>query len=129
MGGRGASGGSAQTGAIGRDKPITVQNEKSKSGYNAWRHTVLEAIDDGKGNITIGYPTAISYDHPNKNTTVANYSLKAGIYDQMGDRTLQSHNINWNKVQSVSGQTFDIKSFIRDQGFTWDGKQKSWVRK
>lgn len=117
------------SGAIGNAKPISLQNEKSWSSGGQWKRTVLEAQDDGNGNLTIGYATAKSYEHPNRNTTIAKYELKAGIYNQMGDSSLQTHNINWDRVQSVSGQTYDIKSYIKDRGFKWDGKTKSWVRR
>lgn len=128
MGGRGSSS-SLSVGAIGKAAPIDLKNDKSVSGYNAWKRTVLEVQDDGNGNITVGYATPKSYEHPNRNTTIANYTLKAAIYNEVGNRSLQSHNINWDKVQSVSGQTYDIKNYIKDMGFKkFDGKNKRWVR-
>lgn len=34
--------------------------------------------------------------------------------------------VNWDNVKSVSGQTYDLRSEIKDRGFRWDGKNKRW---
>nr|DAG81545.1 MAG TPA: hypothetical protein [Caudoviricetes sp.] len=31
-------------------------------------------------------------------------------------------------MKSVSGQTYNLRSEVKDRGFKWDGKTKSWVR-
>jgi len=128
MGGRGGTSNAASTSTIGNSASIGVENSKSRSSGNQWKYTVLEATSAGGGAITIGYPTATSYDNPNKNTTIANYDLKAGIFNEMGSRELKSHNINWSNVTEVSGQTYDLRGYLRDLGFKWDSGSKKWVK-
>lgn len=128
MGGRGSVSASAASGAIGSAAPIEVKNERHASSGNRWAHLTLEATDDGSGNLQIGYPRAKSYDNPNRNTTIATYELKAGFYTESGNRSIQSHNINMDRVKSVKGSTFDIKNYLKSEGFRWDPDSKSWTR-
>lgn len=37
--------------------------------------------------------------------------------------------VSWDKVKSVSGQTYNLKSDIKNKGFRWDGARKMWVKK
>ena len=48
------------------------------------------------------------------------FKLKAGAED--GD----VFGVNWNKVKSVSGQTYGLRTTLKDKGFKWDGKEKKW---
>ena len=56
-------------------------------------------------------------------TQYVTFKLKAGA--ENGD----VFGINWDNVKSVSGQTYDLRSEIKDRGFRWDGKNKRWVKK
>lgn len=129
MGGRGQAGG-FRSSVIGGGNAMEVTNEKSRSSRSSsWRYTVLEASATGNsGELEISYPAVKSYSNPNTNTTVAHYSLKAGIFSKAGDRTLRSHNINWDKVKSVSGKTYDIGGFLREKGFRWNRDYKRWEK-
>lgn len=88
----------------------------------------LEATDDGNGNLQIGYPRAKSYENPNKNTTVATYELKAGFYTEAGNRSIQAHNINLDRVKSVKGSTSELKNYLKNEGFRWNPDSKAWAR-
>lgn len=112
--GSGFSGG----GVIGNKKPIVVKNEKRQSSGNRWAYVTLEATADNNGVVTVGYPTAVSYEHPNRNTTEAYYELKAGFYNQPGSRTIQAHNIDLAKANIVRGSA----------GFRWDRQNNQWVK-
>lgn len=128
MGGRGSASASASQGAIGSAAPIDVQNERHASSGNRWAHTTLEATDDGRGNLQIGYPRAKRYENPSRNTTVATYELKAGFYTEAGNRSIQTHNINLDRVRSVKGETYAIKNYLKGEGFKWNPDSKSWTR-
>lgn len=132
MGGRGGSSGLGKKGAslIGNAAPIKLENQKSKSGFNRWRQDIFEAkeVKEEKGHLSIGYATPVRYSNPNKNTTEAEYNLKAGIYNQMGDRSFHDHNINWDKVNKVSGQTYGIKDMLISKGFKWNPDDKTYIK-
>ena len=128
MGGRGSNSNSSKKSVIGGGSPVSVENKKSASGGNRWKNTVLEATSSASGELKLGFATPSSYDRPNKNTTVANYKLKAGIYNETGDRSLKSHNINWDNVKSVTGKTYDVKEILKDKGFKYNGSTQSWVK-
>ena len=131
MGGRGAS---SATAAARRNSlvilgdPIELENDRHASNGNRWKFTILEATADGTA-VTLSYATPVSYEHPNRNTTVARYALRSGIYTgQTSDRTTRSHNLDLSKATSVSGKTFDVRGYLKDQGFRWDRERERCVR-
>lgn len=111
---------------------------------------IYEAGSDGNGNIRLYYAEPDSYYEKSKNKSYAMYELRTGITD-MGDSNngffgdsrdnekskfkdenyigrIRSVGINWDNVKSVSGQTYDVKSFLKEKGFKWDGESKSWKK-
>lgn len=113
--------------------------------------TVLEAKSDGEGNITLDFADNEGYYQQNSKTTYALYKLKCGITnaekvhgsrefedgttgkykfkEENSDGYTTSVGINWDKVNSVSGQTYHVQSLIRKKGFKWDEGKKKYVRK
>lgn len=126
MGGRGSV--SASGSASGRsgvftknEEPVSLTNEKHASSGYKWNHTVLQASDAGGGGISLDYATPKSYEHPNRNTTVARYELEHGVWSgQAGDRSPGSVGINWDNVKFVSGRTYDAQSLLKEKGFRWN---------
>lgn len=130
MGGRGsASGMSTKSGVIDSAAKIrtieTVYREARGYGGSYYKDTVLEAVDKGGGELEFRYATPESREKTAKTnrTQYVTYKLKAGAENG------SVFGVNWDKVKSVSGQTYDMKSDIKDRGFKWDGKTKKWVRK
>ena len=122
---------SSQHGTLSGDTPIIVKNEKSKSTGsfgNTWKYTTSEATEVGEGHISFGKPSESSTDQVNRNTVVATHTIKAGLYNEPGSRSIKSHNINWDKVNRVSGDTFDIKEELKSRGFRFEGSTKNWVK-
>ena len=115
---------------------------------------VLEAKSDGNGNITLGYATADDYYNKNSKHKYAVYALKCGITntsdigndsskipDAFQNKTskykpenedskygISSVGIDWNKVNSVSGNTYNIKALLKNKGFKWNSTGKNWVK-
>lgn len=118
---------------------------------------VLEASSDGKGNITLGKATPVEYFEQNKKTTYAVYDVKCGVTNapdvrraeqsktfqdrvekygyynakskvQDPDSDVRSAGIDWDKVKTVSGQTYNVKSLLKDKGFKWDKANKVWSK-
>lgn len=86
---------------------------------------VLEATTDGKGNLTFEYaqPDTKEKTAKTNKTNYLTYNVQAGAVDG------KSFGINWDKVQSISGQTYSMRAEAKAHGLTWDGATKSWKRK
>lgn len=86
---------------------------------------VLEATTDGKGNLTFDYaqPDTKEKTAKTNKTNYLTYNVQAGAVDG------KSFGINWDKVQSISGQTYNMRAEAKAHGLTWDGATKSWKRK
>ena len=86
---------------------------------------VLEATTDGKGNLTFEYaqPDTKEKTAKTNKTNYLTYNVQAGAVDG------KSFGINWDKVQSISGQTYNMRPEAKAHGLTWDGATKSWKRK
>ena len=137
MGGRGSTSASlkaakkASASPVLDGDPIELQNWKARSSGNRWSHTILEATANGT-EVELSYATPSSYEHPNRNKTVANYRLKSGVYTGSGSSghagTVTAHNLDLSKATRVSGQTYDVKGLLKDEGFRWDPSTKSWAK-
>lgn len=103
----------------------TVYREARGYSGSHYKDTILEAVDRGNGSLEFVYATPESREKTAKTnrTQYVTYKLKAGA--ENGD----VFGINWDNVKSVSGQTYDLRSEIKDRGFRWDGKNKRWVKK
>jgi hypothetical protein len=126
-GGASGSGGRSRS-VLSGGESISISNERSRSGGGQWRYTTLEASEgSAPGELSFGYPRG-KLTQINRNTTRAEYNIRAGVYDQAGYRRLQSYGINWDNVSKVSGETRDIRirGFLKDKGFKWDGT--AWVK-
>ena len=130
MGGRGGSSGlSSGGGVIDKNaKARTIETVyREAKGYSGsyYKDEVLEAVDNGNGEVHFKYATPESREKTAKTnrTQYVTFKLKAGAENG------NVFGVNWDKVKSVSGQTYNMKSEIKDRGFRWDGAKKMWVRK
>lgn len=120
--------GGSKDGAIlgGAKKQIEARYIEGR-GWQRGRYDteVLEATTDGKGNLTFEYaqPDTKEKTAKTNKTNYLTYNVQAGAVDG------QSFGINWDKVQSISGQTYNMRAEAKAHGLTWDGATKSWKRK
>lgn len=127
MGGRGASSSVSQgTAALPNEGSIELFNQKHRSGGNRWKATILNVEEKSPGVISVSYASPERYDNVSRNTTDAYYRLDHAIYDQIGNRDIQTHGVNMDAVTQVSGKTFEIRGWLKSQGYRWNGE--SWVR-
>lgn len=120
-------GGSKDGAIIGGAKKTVEARYIEGRGWNRGRYDteVLEATTDGKGNLTFDYAQPDSREKTAKTnkTNYLTYNVQAGAVDG------KSFGINWDKVQSVSGQTYNLRAEAKAHGLSWDGATKSWRRK
>lgn len=126
-GGAGTKGGGTGKSAsvIGSAAPIKVQNEYHRSSRR-YGYTVLEASDKGNGVLELDYASGTPR-RVNNNTTIYDITLNAGVYNQMGDRRLKSHNIDWQMVKEVRAP-FGVGDYLKSLGFKWNPTDKTWKR-
>lgn len=132
MGGRGGSGGFSSSALDPKAKTVTIETYYRRSGRfgSHYGDSVLEAKQTSDGNIVFSYADAnFSNDRQKANTQDVTFEIKHGAVTHFNNGRTQFYGINWDKVKSVSGQTYDIKSYIKDKGFKWDRENKRWVRK
>ena len=117
MGGRGGASGISASGVIDRRAPErTIETEyreaRGRSG-SYYKDTILEAVDEGNGELSFVYATPESREKTAKTnrTQYVTYKLRAGA--ENGD----VFGVNWDNVKSVSGQTYDLRSEIKDREF------------
>ena len=53
---------------------------------------------------------------------------KSKVKDSNASSDVRSVGIDWDKVNSVSGQTYNIKALLKAKGFKWNGAGKNWVK-
>lgn len=98
--------------------------DRSRGGY---QRPVFDAVDDGNGNIELSYAIADRFERVSNNRSVATFQVSHGIYSPDG-RTLNVHGIDMDAVKSFNGTTYDIRTFLKENGFRWSRDSKSWVR-
>ena len=134
MGGRGSSGGGgvgrgggSKDGTIIGGKKTHIESTYIEShGFTRaqYKSEILEATTDGKGNLTFTYatPTTNTKSAQTNKTHYVTYDLQAGAQDG------KTFGIDWSKVNSISGQTYSLKTAAKAAGLKWDGKAKQWRR-
>lgn len=131
MGGRGGSSGSGGRlsggGAISATKERTITTtyfSAQSRGGSRFKDEVLEATADKNGNVDFSYATPEFHGPSAKTnkTQEVSYKLLAGAVNG------ETFGINWDKVNSVSGLTWSVRSEAKEAGLKWDAKTKTWRR-
>ncbi len=131
MGGRGGSGlGTAvrnnqKSSAFGSEAPLKVETRYIEGrGFMRGRYddTVLQAVDKGNGAVELVYAQADSYNKTAKTnkTNYVTYTLDHGFVNS------SPHNINFEKITSFSGQTYQVKDELKKRGYKF--RNGSWVK-
>lgn len=135
MGGRGSGGGvnaaksrGSVDGTILSGEPRQIESQlREARGWNPRYHKdeILEAKTDGNGNLTFIHAVADSYEKTAKTnrTVYTKYTIRAGAING------ETFNIDWSKVQSISGQTYSLRNAAKNAGLSWDNEKKIWRRK
>lgn len=103
----------------------TIYREARGYSSSYFKDSVLEATTDGNGNVTFDYARGGQFKKEAKTnrTNYVTYEISAGAVNGV------PFGVNWDKVNSISGRTYDLKSYAKEAGLSWDGVKKMWVRK
>lgn len=127
--GSGAKGsGMSKDGALTLNSPKTVETTFFEAkGWQGARYSdeVLEATTDGKGNLTFSYARGGTFEKTAKTNRRNNvtYQINAGAVNG------STFNVNWDKVNSIQGQTYNLRKEAKAHGLSWDSANKMWRRK
>ena len=120
------SGGVFTSAAPTRIETIYRDRSRQRGSFarNSYDDEVLEAKADANGNVTFSYAKGGDFQRTAKTNVRVNvsYDLVAGAVNG------KTFNIDWSKVNSVSGQTYSVRDQAKAAGLKWDGKGKKWVR-
>lgn len=128
MGGRGsASGLNSGSSVLDKKAPTrtidTVYREAKGWSKSYYKDEVLEAVAGDNGALSFEYARPVSRDKTAKTnrTQYVSFELKSGAVNG------ETFGINWDKVKSVSGQTYNMRDELKKRGYKWDGKNKKWT--
>lgn len=132
FGGRGGGSGgyvkASADGALQRVKPRIMEGIYRETGgpfgTGYYKEEILEAKTDGKGNLTFNYATPTKREKLAKTnrTQYLTYEVAHGAVDG------RTFGIDWSKVQSINGQTYNLRAEAKENGLKWDSKNKRWAR-
>lgn len=126
-GGAGYVKGSSDGALVKAKKQIIEGTFREARGWGGSYHKeeVLEATTDGKGNLTFSYaqPVTRTKTSQTNRTQHLTYEVAHGALDG------KTFGINWSKVNSISGQTYNLRAEAKANGLSWDGVNKRWRRK
>lgn len=107
-------------------KTIEAIYREARGAYGSYyKEEVLEAVTDGHGNVTFSYATPVSREKTAKTnrTQYLTYEIAHGAVNG------KSFGIDWSKVNSISGQTYNMRNEAKANGLKWDAQEKKWKRK
>lgn len=103
----------------------------SSKGFKfAEQNNVYEAKSEGNGVLNVNYAKGkeTNGNIPQRGDEgTYTYTTTQGFKTGYKEPT-QDTGINWNNVKEVKGQTYNIKDIIKEKGFKWDSKLKSWKK-
>ena len=107
-----------------------AQNTMGKRTY--YTQEVLEAAESsGKpGELVLSYATPKNSAYRHNGNRDDEFELRHGLYQTSNSSGInQSVGIDWDKVETVRGQTYSAQSFLRGKGFRWDSDEKIYTKK
>lgn len=110
-------------------KTVTSRYIKSSRSGMGWKDIALAARETEPRTLEIYRPEPVRWEEQNKNTSHAIFELESGFYTEMGTPNITAYNVDLSKYDVIKGKTYDIKEYIKAEGFKWDGTHKCWVRK
>lgn len=129
-GGRGGSSGFGGGGGMldknAKERTIEAIYREARAGSPSYyKSEILQAVAGSDGKLSFVYATPESRDKLAKTnrTQYLTYKVKHGAENG------ETFGINWDKVNSVSGQTYNLRDELKRRGFKWDGASKTWVKK
>ena len=101
----------------------------TSSGASYMTQSVISASEDENGDLILDYATPSKTDRRHNGNIDYEFDLSCGLYQSSNSSGVNSSvNIDWDKVKTVSGQTYESRSFLKNKGFVWDGQSKRYIK-
>ena len=111
---------SLEQGKLPKVEQTVVDN--IRSGYGKYKKTVLQLSIDSKGVLVVDYaPFDRTGDTSIQHKLEHGFVLENGKIKFIG----QAEEIT-KRVGKITGQTYDIKDWLKSLGFKWNGRTKTW---
>mgnify|MGYP001039049712 CR=1 FL=1 len=110
---------------IGTERKIETVYREARSCYSGrFDDEVLEATEDGEGNITLGYASGGTYEKASKTSRVNQvvFTLAGGAING------ELFGIDLNLAKSFAGKTYSVRQALKTAGYSWDKQSKTWVK-
>lgn len=105
------------------EEPIQAELQGVNGSYDGF---VLSAKTDGNGNLTL--ETAPATIRWSDGKEYAQWDVANGITDIGAGDGVRSTGINWDAVQTVSGETYIVRKLMREKGFEFDKTSSTWEK-
>lgn len=139
-GGASASGGTRYTTSDNTVEVMPAQTLRTddieNANYKSVTHEVLNVTALDGGEIDVSKARRRDTGEGSRKYPVYEYDVKgayivpgvdSGSYKDNRDAT-ETKGVNWNNVKAVSGATFEIRPYLKQMGFKWDGSVRKWVK-
>lgn len=112
---------------FGNEKPYVLETYyRQKQGY--YGQTALEASHEGGGVLNVDYNKNAEWENTKSNEKGVKYTINHGFYTSTSGKDVYDHNINWDNVKVVKGQTFKLRPLMIEKGFKWNREKKQWEK-
>lgn len=115
----------------------TLRTDDIKNAnYKSVAHEVLNVSALAGGEIDVSKARRRDTGEGSRKYPIYEYDVKgayivpgvdSGDYKDNRDAT-ETKGVNWNNVKAVSGATFEIRPYLKQMGFKWNGSAKKWVK-
>lgn len=106
------------------------------ANYKSVTHTVLNVAADGNGGITVTKAKQRDTGEGSRKYPIYEYDVKGAYivpgvdsnsYSDDRDATVVN-GVNFKNVKAIKGDTFEIRTFLKQNGYKWDSQKKAWVK-
>lgn len=129
MGGRGSGSSLAPKSALDSKAQVTTIETYYRRSGRYYGVDVLTAKETSPGEISFDYAKPEFSDDNNYKSNTQDVTFKITHGAAKRNNTINFYGIDFSRVNSVSGQTYNLRPELVKRGFTWDGREKKWVRK
>ena len=150
MGGRGSSSGmtggsnsSNKKSYTTADKTVEVMPAKTirttdieNADYKSKQRELLNVTANGNGEITVSKARYRDTGEGSRKYPIYEYDVKGAYiypgtdahdYSDGRDATVVK-GVNFENVKSVKGDTYNLRAYLKEKGFKWNGAKKAWEK-
>ena len=120
--------------ALIKEDPVHIsatyrQGRNTSSHRSYMTRTVLEAKETNPGELSLDYATPTDTTRYRNGNVDYEFDLSTGVYASSNSSGVNSSvGIDWDKVTTVSGNTYDAQYLLKQKGFYYDSTNKIYTK-